>query len=514
VVSPVPSYASKPAEEDFLPGRVLVVEDDDLQARQIVDAIQSLGDGWSAIRVSGPVECLKVLESTTFSLALVDHVLPDGDGLKLLQEMRGRGYVVATVLMTAHGSEKIAVEALRLGVADYLPKDGDFLRDLPYTVARIVAQHRRALRKVSAYSRIRMELAQRTHRGLLDSFAAPIVHDIKSPLSCIITAADLILPQGGRPGAPAADMVTYIRKSAKKIEELLERLLRFARQETEERVSQDLSHLLMRIAMSELEPMRLQNIRLVREIPPEPVRARVAPKAIEQLVLNLLANASEALVMASGGGVVSMSLALEAGNAVITVSDNGPGIPADVLPALFRPFSTFGKAKGTGLGLCIGAGVVREHGGHIHAQNVPSGGARFTVRLPLEDHGPVALLLEDEPHIQELMATQLELLGIRADVYEDGDRVLPVLAEGRWDLVLLDIRTPRINGVRIFQEMLARRPDLVPRTMVVSGSIADRDLQQILADHPVPCLPKPYEVSQFNDMVRLLLRRPGERSEP
>ena len=156
-------FHSTPAEEDFLPGRVIVVEDDPVQLRMLVKSIQELGPGWSAIGVGDAGSCLSLLQSTTFSLALVDYVLPGGvSGLDLIQQIRRRGHVLATVLITGHGSEEVAARALRLGVADYVPKKEGYLKEVPFLVSRIVAQHRRSLRKLSKHSRLRMELAQRT----------------------------------------------------------------------------------------------------------------------------------------------------------------------------------------------------------------------------------------------------------------------------------------------------------------------------------------------------------------
>jgi signal transduction histidine kinase len=496
-------YHSTPAEEDFLPGRVVVVEDDPLQAKLLVRAIEELGEGWSAVAVPDAEQCMTLLQTTTFSLALIDLVLPDRNGLELIQAIRTRGHVLAMVLVTAHGSEDVAARALRLGVSDYIQKREGYIREVPFVVSRIVAQHRRNLRKLSEHSRLRMELAQQTHKGLIDSFAAPIVHDIKNPLSVIRTAAEMLL---GKPAASARELVPMICRCVGRIQELLDQLLRFARQEHEERVSMDLNALLLEISFAEGEALRLHNILLVRALPTEPVRVRGARRGLEQVFLNLIANAGEALAKNHGGGIIHLEVRQEGETAVVAISDNGPGIPVEMFPRLFTPYSTHGKVRGTGLGLSISAGVVREHGGDIQAENLPGSGARFNVRLPLERHGPTALVLEDEEHMQELITAQLSQLGIRAETVGDGEELIRRLPGGRWDVVILDIRTPKVSGVEGLREIAAKRPDLVPRTMLLSGSIADRDVQEVLTELGVPCLPKPYGMEELSDMVRLLMR--------
>ena len=502
---------STPAEEDFLPGRVVVIEDDPVQAKLIVKSIEELGPGWSARAVGDAAECLKLLASTTFSLAIVDYHLPGGvSGLDLIREIRKRGHVLSTVLTTAHGSEEVATRALRLGVSDYVPKKEGYLKEVPFLVSRIVAQHRRNLRKLSEHSRLRMELAQATHRSLLDSFAAPIVHDIKNPLSVIKSAAQLVASRT-ESKKPVQDLPPMIMRSVERIQGLLDQLLKFAQQEREERRSLDLRELLIDLSSAEAEALRLHNIQLVRVLSDEPVVVRAARKALEQVFHNLIANAAEVLGLDHGGGMIHVELKQEGETAVVSISDNGPGIPAEMFPKLFTPYSTHGKVRGTGLGLSISAGVVREHGGDIQAENVPGSGARFLVRLPLERHGPLAMILEDEEHMSELVATQLGEMGIRCEILPDGAELIARLPTGRWDVLILDIRTPRVSGVEVLREMGARRPDLVKRTMLLSGSIADRDVQQVLSEFHVPCLPKPYGMEELTDTVRLLLRgRSGE----
>ena len=85
---------------------------------------------------------------------------------------------------------------------------------------------------------------------------------------------------------------------------------------------------------------------------------------------------------------------------------------------------------------------------------------------------------------------------------------MPVLDKGAWDLVLLDIRTPRVNGLEVFSQIVKRRPELIKKIIVTSGSIADRQVQELLSKHPVPCLPKPYALEDFNHLVRQLLKGP------
>ena len=102
---------------------------------------------------------------------------------------------------------------------------------------------------------------------------------------------------------------------------------------------------------------------------------------LEQVLLNLVGNAHEALRGGRQGGAITIAGAVEDGRAVVEVRDNGPGIAAEALPRIFEPFYTT-KASGTGLGLAISAGIVREAGGELTATNRPGGGAVFRLAFP------------------------------------------------------------------------------------------------------------------------------------
>jgi signal transduction histidine kinase len=107
---------------------------------------------------------------------------------------------------------------------------------------------------------------------------------------------------------------------------------------------------------------------------------------IDQVFLNLLANAAQAIV---GPGAITVETRLEGERAVVTVRDTGPGIPPDVMSRVFDPFfTTKPVGEGTGLGLSISYEIVKRHGGEIIAESPPGGGAAFTVRLPLTRRGP------------------------------------------------------------------------------------------------------------------------------
>jgi C4-dicarboxylate-specific signal transduction histidine kinase len=118
------------------------------------------------------------------------------------------------------------------------------------------------------------------------------------------------------------------------------------------------------------------------EFPPAFPAVVAVPFQLEQVLLNLVSNAHDALHGVREGGTILIIGVVDRGRAVTEVRDNGPGIPDDVLPRIFEPFYTT-KADGTGLGLAISAGIVRDSGGDLTAANRPEGGAVFRLALPV-----------------------------------------------------------------------------------------------------------------------------------
>lgn len=212
--------------------------------------------------------------------------------------------------------------------------------------------------------------------GLL---AAGIAHEINNPLSGVVGYSKLLLE---RPLAQdVREKVEKIAQSGERCRKIVEGVLLFSRQQDGgERRAVDLRRLVDRVLAIGEYQWRMHNIRIIREIEASVVISADADQ-IEQVVLNLLSNAADAMPR---GGAVTVSLrATTEGGAVLTVADQGHGIPEEIQARIFDPFfSTKEIGKGTGLGLAISYGIVQDHGGDIVVQSTPGHGATFVVTLP------------------------------------------------------------------------------------------------------------------------------------
>jgi len=221
--------------------------------------------------------------------------------------------------------------------------------------------------------------------------ASGIAHELGTPLNVIGGRAKMILRAEGISEAAANNARIVVEQSAR-MADIIRQLLGFARAGEARKQSGDL-RLVVEQAAHLLAPMaKKKSVEIVLGLPPEPVVVELDQGQVHQVLTNLLVNSIQA---SEGAGSVSVRLdhgvrpvdsqaGTERDCAVITVSDQGLGIPEAILPRIFEPFfTTKGVGEGTGLGLSVAWGIVQEHGGQIHAKNRDGGGAEFTVELPI-----------------------------------------------------------------------------------------------------------------------------------
>lgn len=257
--------------------------------------------------------------------------------------------------------------------------------------------------RASLEARLR-ELEQRTRElraaqdGLVRSeklasvgrLAAGVAHEIGNPLAAILGLLELVRGEGLEP-AEREEFLRRIQGETERISRIIRELLAYAREgegarggaEAREDASADLGAV-VEGAVHLVAPQKdLRRITIERRIPGELPRVRGDADRLGQVVLNLLLNAADAI---EGEGTIEIAIEERGDRVELAVADTGPGIAAEVRDRLFEPFVTTKPAgEGTGLGLAVCWTIVDRLGGTITAENAPSGGARFVVRLPLAD---------------------------------------------------------------------------------------------------------------------------------
>lgn len=248
--------------------------------------------------------------------------------------------------------------------------------------ARLRAHHDDLEQRVAARSREVLRSAQLAELGTL---AAGIAHEINNPLASIAACAEGLQRELARDGRIEPDglgeYLAIVHREAMRARDITQRLLDLARHEPGRRERIDLGHELRALAPLFTHQFANQGVQLRLEAPPQGPWVEGEASALRQVVMNLLRNALQASPPSS---TVVARAHCDQSRAWLEIADQGPGIPAADLERIFEPFFTRKPpGQGTGLGLAIAHRIVESHGGRLLAVNLPSGGARFTVELPL-----------------------------------------------------------------------------------------------------------------------------------
>jgi CheY-like chemotaxis protein len=268
---------------------------------------------------------------------------------------------------------------------------------------------------------------------------------------------------------------------------------------------------------------------------------RIDPGQLEQVLVNLAINARDA--MPKGGRLVIEGSNVEldqvytashpqsaAGRYVLlSISDTGQGMSVEVKRRIFEPFFTTKPAgQGTGMGLAMVYGIVKNHGGSVELTSEVGRGSRFCIWLPATERGPTAisrpplpvagsgriLVVDDEDLVRATAERLLTGIGYKVQTARDGVEALAkVQAQpGDFDLVLLDLGMPRMDGLTCLRALKQHAPSV--RMLVSTGYALDGATEQALAEGACGCLPKPYLLTELAEAVRQALHPPPASGSP
>ena len=357
------------------------------------------------------------------------------------------------------------------------------------------------MRDVSEEKRLEGQLLQAQKMEAVGQLAGGVAHDFNNILSVILGYCHLL--QAGTSGdAKVQERLGLVTAAAERAAQLTRSLLAFSRKQMMSPKSANLVDIVQRVQklLTRIigEDVHLKTVSNESQLP-----VFVDGGQIEQVLVNLATNARDAMPR---GGLLTIETArheidtafvaahgwgLPGRYAVLTVSDTGCGMDEETRSRIFEPFFTTKETgKGTGLGMSIAFGIVKQHQGFLSVYSEPGNGSVFKIFLPLTEEGragaespasPAAarggnetiLVAEDEAAVRGLIATVLSEAGYRVVLAADGqDAVQKFAADpGRIDLVLLDMIMPKKGGLEAFEEIRALRPEA--RVLFSSGYSAE-----------------------------------------
>ena len=377
-------------------------------------------------------------------------------------------------------------------------------------------------RDITEQRRAQTQLQQAEKLAAMGQLVSGVAHEINNPAAIISGFAQTLLLDQLAP--EQRETVQMMYDEATRIGRITSNLLAFARAGSKERTLVDLNEIVRRTYALRSYHLTTLSITVNLELDEETPKAWANSSEMQQMLLNLLINAEQALTSTSDRRNITIRTAMAGeDHARLEVSDTGPGIPMEIQERIFDPFfTTKAEGSGTGLGLSICYGIVHDHGGRISVQSVPGHGATFTVELmrdartrrrstpapmPIPDEARApdgalsVLLIDDEEGLRRAVLSFLKRRGMHAIAVGDGSDALRVLRRERFDVIVSDVRMPGMSGGEFLERLRREHPAMVKRLVFTTGDTFAADTSTLLRDSGVPSLVKPYDFAKLESML-------------
>ena len=340
------------------------------------------------------------------------------------------------------------------------------------------------------------QLIQSEKLAAVGQLVSGVAHELNNPLTSIAGLSEFLLEQKEISKKDRGHL-KVIHEQAERAGRIVRNLLTFARKEPAERSPVDLNDVIHTTLQLMEYDLKLKAIDVERDLPTALPQVLGDRHSLQQVVLNLLTNAAQAVAENSAGRARTISVSTWSDDHVhLRVADTGPGINDVVAQNVFTPFFTTKEpGKGTGLGLSITYSIVENHGGRIILERPSNGGAAFRVDLPpvppdavvpAPPHPPPArppapkappakrtiLLVDDDPAVRRMVKALFGRDGHAVEVARNPQHALELAQRGGFDLIIADARAATRGGGKLFvEELVARLPALRDRTIVSTGDV-------------------------------------------
>ena len=381
------------------------------------------------------------------------------------------------------------------------------------------------IRDVTDQKMLQEQLIQSEKMSAIGQLVSGVAHELNNPLAGISAFAQLLLAEKRFPPDQRTAAET-IYSEARRASRIVQNLLTFARQHKAEKVPTALNQVLDDTLELRGYELRVRGIDVRREYDESLPDTMADAHQLQQVFLNLITNAEQAMEQRDGHHHRLTVRTRRTGDTIRTeVEDSGGGIPANLIERIFNPFfTTKPTGSGTSLGLSISLGIVREHEGRIWAENVPQGGARFVVELPViqprasGEFQTVAqvhrvgdslrvLVVDDEASVRVSLQRYLAGRGHDVETTASGEDALARLRATLYDAVIVDMRMPDLSGEQLFERLRSNDPAHAERVIFTTGDLVNEQMRRFLDGSGRPCVPKPFEFASFDQALPAARRR-------
>ncbi len=362
-----------------------------------------------------------------------------------------------------------------------------------------------------------LELNSISRLAAIGEMAAGVAHEINNPLAGVVGFSELLLrkkiPKNLR------DNISIIHDGACRIADVTDRMLKFARQSKPERTQVDLNHIAGTSLAIRAYAMKSGSINVITQLDRDLPLTYADAGLLQQVFLNIILNAEQAMKSAHNRG--NLTVKTEKINNAIRISfkDDGKGIAKENLSKIFNPFFTTKEVgQGTGLGLSLCYGIVKQHDGKIYAKSRLGKGSTFFVELPIVTQNKQLqftesaankserasrakariLVVDDEPLVHKFLKEVLTEEKHDVEIVDDGINAIERLTSKKYDVILLDIKLPGKSGIEIYRELNKSFRSITKNIIFITGDVMEQTTMSFLSRIKPAYITKPF------DTVRLL----------
>jgi len=478
----------------------------------LAEGIALVGPGDAVLRANRALAALaETSEAALVGRSFCESLPGTSAAVTALIEAAHRGERHAPVVVRIERTERV----LRITAAPFAGRAG------PGPVVLLVED-------VTEQRLMEAQLIQTDKMASIGQLVSGVAHELNNPLTSIAGLAELLLERQLSPDFPR-EHLRVIHDQAERAGRIVRNLLTFARKGVPEETPVDLNELAARTALLIVYELELHGIELEQALSPEPIVVLGDRHELQQVLLNLITNAVQAVSSLPPGQPrkITIATARVDADAVLRVRDTGPGVPPQHASYLFTPFfTTKAPGQGTGLGLSLSYGLVKSHGGVLSYESPPDGGAEFRVVLPFHDAPAAALeaepapghrreprrvlVVDADPGIHRVVNALLSPEGIEVEAARTGEHGLRLVSHREYDLIIADAGATTGSAQLFVHALVAASPGAAERLVLTyAGQI---EPAEPLPDRPVPRARKPFNLRDLHALASQVLASSPPRS--
>ena len=376
-------------------------------------------------------------------------------------------------------------------------------------------------RNITEQIKLKEQLIQSEKLSSIGTFVSGVAHELNNPLTVVMGFAQSLQGNKDLP-EDIQENLEVIGDASKRTADIVRNLLKFSRKYKAGKENIFIKEVIeSTIALQEYH-MKADNIEVIKDYTDKFSSVLADTGQLQQVFMNIIVNAIHAIKQTKGEKIFSIKTQVEKGDVIITFENTGHPIPEDKIRKVFDPFfTTKAVGEGTGLGLFVSYGIIRDNGGKIWVENIGDSGVRFTITLPVtvkKDEkikevsseynvkGISVLHIEDEDKIREWLNNFLSEKGLSISSASNGKEAIKILEENEFDVILSDIKMPEMTGIELGEWLQENRPEYFGRYVLATGAI-EPEVEDYCEKYKWNSIMKPFMTGELLHTIQTIGRR-------